>query len=76
MKKEKLEYIIKLPMIFGIFCFSFVFVARYVRPILELKIPFKLDIISTIGIIGFLISFIISLIYLIYSLIKFKKGKK
>ena len=59
MKKERLEFIMKFPMIFGMFCFAFVFVARYIKPILELKIP----------------SFICSLVYLIYTLIKFKREK-
>lgn len=76
MKKEKIEFLMKFPMILGIFCFAFVFVARYIKPILELKLPFDLNIVSIIGIVGFAISFTISLIYLIYSLIKFKKGKK
>lgn len=76
MKKEKLEFLMKFPMVLGIFCFAFVFVARYIRPILELKIPFNLDIISIIGVIGFGVSFTISLIYLSYSIIKFKKEKK
>jgi len=75
MKKETLEFIMKFPMIFGIFCFAFVFVARYLRPILEQKLPFDLNIISIIGVIGFTISFASSLIYLIYSLLKFKKEK-
>lgn len=76
MKKTKLDLLMKFPMIFGLFCFTFVFVARYIRPIIEVKLPFKLDIISALGIVGFGISFSISLIYLIYSIIKYKKGKK
>ena len=70
MKKTKLDLLMKFPMIFGLF------VARYIRPIIEVKLPFKLDIISALGIVGFGISFSISLIYLIYSIIKYKKGKK
>ena len=75
MKKERLEFIMKFPMILGMFCFAFVFVARYIKPILELKIPFDLDIISIIGVVGFVVSFICSLVYLIYTLIKFKLEK-
>lgn len=75
MKKERLEFIMKFPMIFGMFCFAFVFVARYIKPILELKIPFDLDIIFIIGVVGFVVSFICSLVYLIYTLIKFKREK-
>lgn len=73
---KKLEFLMKIPMIIGIFCFAFVFVARYIRPIIEVKLPFKLDIISYIGMTLFALSFLSALIYLIYCLQKYKRVKK
>lgn len=76
MKKSSIEIIMKVPMAIGVFCFVFVIVGRYVKPIIEYKLPFKIDIISYIGVGLFALSFVVSLIYLVYSLINYKNKSK